>query len=109
MNSITELGSMTETEEEKVKDMVEVEKDMANALIKEQNLTATKLPIENNGKFSIEDYAITFVYGMGKPQRDRFKKMLEQGIKCGESVAYNYGIDYDELIKEIKRILKVED
>lgn len=63
----------------------------------------------NKTNFSIEDYAITFVYGMGKTQRDRFKKMLEQNIKCGESVAYNYGVNYDDLIKEVKRILKVEE
>ena len=63
----------------------------------------------NNGKFSVEDYAITFVYGMGKTQRERFKKMLENNIKCGESVANNYRVDYDSLIKEVKRILKVEE
>lgn len=72
-----------------------------------------KIPVDKtnntNGKFSIEDYAITFVYGMGKNQRDRFKKMLEQDIKCGESVAYNYGVDYDQLMKEVKRLLKVEE
>lgn len=90
---------------------------MASNVVVDKNPVLTKIKIEdisnikptNNGKFSIEDYAITFVYGMGKPQRERFKKMLEQGIKCGESVAYNYGIDYDELMTEVKRILKVED
>lgn len=72
------------------------------------NSILTKIP-KNNGNYSIEDYAITFVYGMGKSQRDRFKKMLEQNIKCGESVAYNYGVDYDKLMQEVKRILKVEE
>ena len=62
----------------------------------------------NNGKFNTEDYAIAFIYGMSKTQRDRFKKMLEQGIRCGESVALNYGVDYNELMNEVKRILKVE-
>ena len=82
--------------------MEEAGRDMANTSI--QNVEKFK----NNGKFTIEDYAIAFVYGMGKPQRDRFKRMLEQGIKCGESVALNYGVDYDQLINEVKRILKVE-
>lgn len=72
------------------------------------NSILTKTPV-NKTNFTIEDYAITFVYGMGKTQRDRFKKMLEQNIKCGESVAYNYGVDYEDLMKEVKRILKVEE
>jgi hypothetical protein len=75
--------------------MVEVEKD------------TTKLM--KNGKFSIQDYAIAFIYGMGKNQRNRFKEMLNQGIECGESVAVNYGIDYKDFIKEVKRILEVEE
>ena len=62
-----------------------------------------------NGQFSIEDYAIAFVYGMGKKQRDRFKKMLEHNIKCGESVADSYGVDYNQFITEVKRILKVSE
>ena len=62
-----------------------------------------------NGKYSISDYAISFVYGMGKTQRERFKEMLEQGISCGQSIASNYGVDYDELMKEVKRILDVEE
>lgn len=61
-----------------------------------------------NGKYSVEDYAIAFVYGMGKTQRERFKSMLQQGIKCGESVALNYGVNYDDLMTEVKRILNVE-
>lgn len=61
-----------------------------------------------NGIYTVEDYAIAFVYGMGKAQRERFKNMLQQGIKCGESVALNYGIDYNDLMQEVKRILNVE-
>lgn len=60
-------------------------------------------------KYTVEDYALSFILGMGVSQRNRFKKMLEQGIKCGESVAINYGVDYDDLMKEVKRILKVEE
>lgn len=84
--------------------MEEVGKDMDNT----SKIQASVEKSTNNGKFSIEDYAIAFIYGMGKTQRDRFKKMLEQNIKCGESVAMNYGVDYDALMTEIKRILKVE-
>jgi hypothetical protein len=84
--------------------MAEVEKDMTNLLVN-TSIDAKS----NNGKFSIQDYAITFVYGMGKSQRERFKQMLEQGIKCGESVAISYGVDYDQLMNEVKRILNVED
>lgn len=74
---------------------------MVNSILAKSNV--------DKSNFTIEDYAITFVYGMGKTQRDRFKKMLEQNIKCGESVAYNYGVNYDDLISEVKRILKVEE
>lgn len=95
---------MEPTEVDKEKDMAEMEKDMANIPVDAKSNTSM-----HNGTFSIEDYAITFVYGMGKNQRDRFKKMLDQGIRCGESVAVSYGVDYDDLMKEVKRILNVED
>ena len=91
----------------KVSAMEGMAKDMVNPSITiPVEKTISKL---NNGKFSIEDYAIAFVYGMGKSQRERFKKMLEQNIKCGESIAVSYGVDYDKLIHEVKRILKVEE
>ena len=77
--------------------MVEVANDMVN------------IPIMKDGRFSTKDYAITFVYGMGKTQRERFKKMLEQGIECGISVADSYGVNYQDFITEVKKILNVED
>lgn len=85
------------------------EKDMVNTVMKVpiEKSKANSIPLKT--QYSIEDYAITFVYGMGKTQRERFKKMLEQGITCGESVAYNYGIEYKPFIVEVKRILKVEE
>lgn len=90
--------------------MEEVEKDMDSTLLMQMPVEKSeKRIVPTNGKFSTEDYAIAFVYGMGKKQRDRFKKMLESNIKCGESVANSYGIDYDPFIKEVKRILKVEE
>ena len=64
-------------------------------------------PIENNGIYTIEDYARAFISGMGETQKLRFKKMLENGIECGLSVANNYGIDYEDFIKEVKKQMEV--
>lgn len=61
----------------------------------------------NNGKFTIEQYANAFIKGMGETQKERFKKMLENNIKCGLSVAQNYNIDYDKFIIEVKKQLGV--
>lgn len=82
--------------------MAEVEKDIANILMDEKRK-------DSKGNYNVEDYAIAFVFGMNLTQRNRFKQMLQHGIKCGESVALNYGIDYDDLMKEVKRILKIEE
>lgn len=64
---------------------------------------------ERAKNFTVTDYAISFVYGMGTEQRKRFKQMLDNGISCGKSVAMNYGVNYDELMTEVKRILNVEE
>ena len=56
---------------------------------------------------SITDYAIAFLNGLGDTQKTRFKKMLENNIQCGMSVAETYGVDYTEFINEVKRLLKV--
>lgn len=61
----------------------------------------------NRGVYTIEDYARAFINGMGETQKSRFKKMLENGIKCGLSVADNYGVDYDEFIAEVKKQMGV--
>ena len=61
----------------------------------------------NNKNYTIKEYATAFINGMGETQRNRFKKMLENGIKCGMSVADNYGIDYDEFIEEVKKQMGV--
>ena len=37
------------------------------------------------------------------------KKMLENGIESGMSIARNYGVDYKDFIKEVKRQLKVKE
>ena len=60
-----------------------------------------------NGIFTMEQYAKAFINGMGETQKERFKKMLENDIKCGMSVADNYGIDYDEFITEVKKQMEV--
>jgi hypothetical protein len=62
---------------------------------------------KSNGNFTIQDYANAFIQGMGETQKNRFKKMLENNIECGMSVAENYGIDYKEFIEEVKKQLKV--
>lgn len=54
------------------------------------------------------DYAAAFVNGMSETQRKRFKKMLESGIECGLSVAENYNVNYEDFIKEVKKLLNVE-
>ena len=64
-------------------------------------------PIENNGIYTTEDYVRAFISGMGETQKLRFKKMLENGIECGLSVADNYGIDYEDFIKEVKKQMEV--
>ena len=62
---------------------------------------------ERGGVYSIQDYAVSFVYGMGKEQRNRFRQMLQKGYECGESIAKNYGVEYKPFIKEVKRIMEV--
>lgn len=57
--------------------------------------------------YTIEDYAKSFINGMGETQKSRFKKMLENGINCGMSVANSYGIDYDKFIEEVKKQMEV--
>lgn len=82
---------------------------MINAVMKVPIEKSNNNLIKPKSQYTTEDYAITFVYGMGKTQRERFKQMLNQGITCGESVAYNYGIEFEPFIAEVKRILKVEE
>ena len=60
-----------------------------------------------NGTFTIEEYVKAFIDGMGETQKARFKKMLENGIKCGMSVADSYDVDYDEFITEVKKQMGV--
>ena len=71
--------------------------------------TKEDTPIQNvnKGVYTIEDYARAFINGMGETQKSRFKKMLENGIKCGLSVADNYGVDYDKFIAEVKKQMEV--
>ena len=75
-------------------------------------ITLKEKPIQefkNDGTYTIEDYAKAFINGMGETQKERFKKMLENGIKCGLSIADNYGVDYNTFIKEVKKQLEVEE
>lgn len=68
--------------------------------------TFTVTPI-NNTNYTIEEYANAFINGMGETQKERFKKMLQNDIKCGMSVAENYGINYDDFINEVKKQMEV--
>lgn len=77
--------------------------DMSIPTLYKENID---IPI-NKGTYSIKDYATTFINGLGEVQRNRFKKMLESGIKCGMSVADNYGINYDDFIEEVKKQMGV--
>lgn len=67
-----------------------------------------KKPVMYNGRFTVEQYVSTFLNGLGETQRNRFKKMIELGIKSGMSVAKSYGLDYDEFITEVKKQLKIK-
>lgn len=80
---------------------------MINRLIN-MDIKPIELSYANSKKeYSIEEYANAFINGMGETQRNRFKKMLENGIKCGMSIADNYHIDYDEFIIEVKKQMGV--
>lgn len=81
---------------------------MINKLI---NMNPT-ISLNNNSfnrtlKATVKDYAVSFLNGLSDTQKTRFKKMLENNIQCGMSVAENYGIDYEEFITEVKQLLKV--
>jgi len=52
-----------------------------------------------------ENCARFFVNGMGATQRERFKTMLQNGIKCGESFAKSYGVPAEEFILEVRKII----
>lgn len=68
--------------------------------------SATQL-IKSNGAYTIAEYATVFLDGLDKNQKSRFKKMLQNGIKSGMSVADGYGINYDEFINEVKSQLNI--
>ena len=75
------------------------------------NPVNTKAPIKTkyNAQFTINDYAKSFISGMEKNQLNRFKKMLENNITSGMSVAENYGINYKDFIKEVKKELNIKE
>ena len=84
---------------------------MINRLIDMNHIIS--IPKENkisqiNENATVQDYAIAFINGLSDTQRERFKKMLENKIECGISVAKSYGIDYNKFITEVKKLLKVD-
>ena len=66
---------------------------LINMEIPEINTTPKEVSIDN-ANYTITDYANAFIKGMSETQQNRFKKMLENGMNCGMSVADNYGINY---------------
>lgn len=74
-----------------------------------KEIKSNKNIIYNPGNYTINDYAASFVYGMGEKQRERFKQMITHNIQCGMSVAKSYGVDYDGFMDKVKKLLKVED
>lgn len=71
------------------------------------NYVNTKSHIVPKDKYTILDYASSFIFGMSESQRNRFKKMLENNINCGMSIADNYGVNYDSFILEVKKQLGI--
>lgn len=63
--------------------------------------------ITSSGDYTIQQYAYSFLSGLSKSQKARFKQMLENGIEAGMSVASTYGVDYTEFIQEVKNQLKI--
>ena len=63
----------------------------------------------NPTNYSIQEYVSAFLSGLGDSQRDRFKQMIQIGIKSGMSIAESYGIDYDDFITEVKKQLNMEE
>lgn len=76
-------------------------------IVPTQNVSCATLNKETH--YTISEYATAFIDGLSDRQKARFKKMLENNIECGMSVAENYGIDYNEFITEVKNQLKVGD
>lgn len=68
--------------------------------------SATQL-IKSNGVYTIAEYATVFLEGLDKNQKSRFKKMLQNGIESGMSVADSYGINYNDFIVEVKSQLNI--
>ena len=56
-------------------------------------------------QFKPKDCAISFVDNLKGEQRNRFKKMLDMGIECGEGIAKAYNVPFTEFISEVKAII----
>lgn len=56
-------------------------------------------------KFNPIDCARLFVDGLKDDQRIKFKRMIENNIKCGEGIAKAYNIPYETFISQVKSII----
>jgi len=54
---------------------------------------------------AVQNCARLFIGSMGDNQRERFKKMLQSGVQCGESIAKSYGVPLNEFIAEVEKII----
>ena len=54
---------------------------------------------------TVQNCARLFVGGMGETQRERFRRMIQIGAGCCESIAQAYSVPLDEFVAEVKRII----
>lgn len=54
---------------------------------------------------TVLDHARDFVNSLNPEQRRRFRKMMEQGINVGESLAKTYDLDPTEFMQALKQVL----
>lgn len=68
--------------------------------------TAEHQPVINYSKNNnINIYAQTFINSLTIAQRKQFKKMIENGIEVGRSVAETYGVPLKQFIEEVRSII----
>ena len=83
---------------------------MINRLI---NLDVSNLhndeKLNKTNDYSVNEYVKSFLNGMSRGQKIRFKKMIEHGIISGDSIAKNYGISYEDFILEVKKQLNIKE
>lgn len=59
----------------------------------------------HNAAHNATAYAQAFVDSLSDAQRKQFKKMLENGVEVGRSIAETYGVPLKQFIMEVKSII----